>query len=69
MKPLYYFFDDQKPNLASEIKTLISSGLYEIKINFEALKEYITFQNLISNNTHFKDIKMLMPGNNLTYSL
>lgn len=69
MKPLYYFFDDQKLILASEIKTIISSGLYEVKMNLEALNEYMTFQNLISNNTLFKDIKMLMPGNNLTYSL
>lgn len=67
MKPLYFYEYENGIILASEIKSIISSGLYKVEMDFDALDEYFGFQNLISNKTLFKNIKMLMPGYNLEY--
>lgn len=67
MKPLYYYQSDTRLYLASEIKSILAVEDYKPTIDLEALNEYFTFQNIISNRTLFKNIKMLMPGHNLIY--
>jgi asparagine synthase (glutamine-hydrolysing) len=45
VKPLYYFIDDSKFLFASEIRSILASGLIERKINTTALLEYFTYQS------------------------
>lgn len=69
MKPLYYFWNEKELIVSSEIKSIISSGKYEVKMDFHALNEYLTFQNIISNRTLFEDVKILSAGHNMILDL
>ncbi|MBM4447580.1 MAG: asparagine synthase (glutamine-hydrolyzing) [Chloroflexi bacterium] len=62
IKPLYYYFKDGILAFASEIKSILQSGLVKAEIDLEALNEYFTFQNIFTNRTLFKDIRLLPPG-------
>ncbi len=50
IKPLYYYQTNDCFVFSSEIKAIISSGLYGTEINKEALLEYLTFQNFYGPN-------------------
>lgn len=69
MKPLYYAINDHGIIISSEIKSILSSGLYDVKMDFDALNEYMSFQNIISDRTLFQGIRILMPGHNIKYSI
>ena len=62
IKPLYYHLTDQHFIFASEIKAIISSGLYASILDKEGLVEYLTFQNFFTDKTLFQGVQMLMPG-------
>ena len=62
VKPLYYYKTDEIFIFASEVKAIIASGFYKLKLDTEGLVEYLTFQNFFTNKTLFQDIKLLMPG-------
>ena len=62
IKPLYYHLTDQHFIFASEIKAIISSGLYTSILDKEGLVEYLTFQNFFTDKTLFQGVQMLMPG-------
>lgn len=64
IKPLYYAQQRDSIFISSEIKAILAGGL-NAELNFEGLNEYFSFQNIISNNTLFKNIFMLKPGHNL----
>ncbi|MFC2097383.1 asparagine synthase (glutamine-hydrolyzing) [Bacteroidota bacterium] len=63
VKPLYYWFNGKTLVFASEIKAIIKHPDYRIDINYEALNEYFTFQNIFSYFTLFKGVTMLPPAN------
>ncbi|HSJ69442.1 MAG TPA: asparagine synthase (glutamine-hydrolyzing) [Anditalea sp.] len=63
VKPLYYWFSGKTLVFASEIKAILAHPDYSIKLNFSALNEYFTFQNMFSFNTLFDGITMLPPAN------
>ena len=66
IKPLYYYYDNKKLIIASEIKAILASGI-EPAIDREGFSEYVELQYCLSNRTMFKGIKRLMPGHYLEY--
>jgi asparagine synthase (glutamine-hydrolysing) len=63
VKPLYYWFNGQTLAFASEIKALRKHPSFQTKLNFSALNEYFTFQNMFSFQTLFDGVWMLPPAN------
>lgn len=63
IKPLYYTVLDNLIIFASEIKSILEYKDYKKEINFGALSEYFTFQNLFRYETMFKNIYLLPPAN------
>ncbi|MBI2872228.1 MAG: asparagine synthase (glutamine-hydrolyzing) [Chloroflexi bacterium] len=66
IKPLYYAFRDGRFLFASEVKGLLASGLVKAAVDPEALSEYFTFQNVLSDRTLFAGVRMLPVGHVLT---
>ncbi len=62
IKPLYYTFSGSKFLFASEQKSIISCPDIKRAIDHEALLEYFTFQNIFTDKTLLKDIKLFPPG-------
>src|SRR5205807_3085897 len=67
IKPLYYSF--QKPDrqggcfvFASEIKSILASGLIKAELDTEALHQFLTFLWAPDPNTLFRGIKTVPPG-------
>src|SRR6185437_14422405 len=67
IKPLYYALHDGRFVFASEIKSLLRAGLPR-RVSAEALSEYFSFQNVLSDLTLFDGVKLLPPGHTLTVS-
>jgi asparagine synthase (glutamine-hydrolysing) len=67
IKPLYYTQVDGRFLFASEVKSLLKAGVPR-RVSPEALLEYFTFQNLISDLTLFDGVLMLPAGHTLTVS-
>jgi asparagine synthase (glutamine-hydrolysing) len=61
VKPLYYAVDEGKFLFASEVKALLEAGL-RVEVCPEALVEYFTFQNVVSDLTLFDGVRILPPG-------
>ncbi len=66
IKPLYYWFNRSVIIFASEIKAIQQYGEFKTELNFDALNEYFTFQNLFTYQTLFKGVYMLPPANTVT---
>lgn len=66
IKPLYYTMAGNSFVFASEIKALLKHPRVAAEMDQEALVEYMTFQNIISDRTLFKNIKMLPAGSILS---
>lgn len=68
IKPLYYFCgqDARAPGrplaFASEIKSIIASGLIKPELDHESLHQFLTFLWAPDPRTLFKDIKTVPPG-------
>ncbi|MBI3500576.1 MAG: asparagine synthase (glutamine-hydrolyzing) [Bacteroidetes bacterium] len=63
VKPLYYWFNGKSLVFASEIKAIVAHPEFRMKLNYEALNEYFTFQNLFAYHTLFDGVIMLPPAN------
>jgi asparagine synthase (glutamine-hydrolysing) len=63
VKPLYYWFNGKTLVFASEIKAIIKHPDFITSLNFKALNEYFTFQNMFSFRTLFEGVFMLPPAN------
>lgn len=63
VKPLYYWFNNKTLVFASEIKAIIKHPDYRIDVDYNALNQYFTFQNVFTYNTLFKGVTMLPPAN------
>ncbi len=66
VKPLYYYQDVNKLIFASEIKSILRSGLVEADFNDEAVDEYLGNRYVRAPYTFFKDIKQVVPGHKIT---
>ena len=62
IKPLYYSIQRNTFSFASEQKSILKLNNFNRKIEHQAFVEYLTFQNIFSNITFFKDIYLLQPG-------
>lgn len=62
IKPLYYWAQGTTFVFASEIKALLTHPKISADLNYNALHEYFTFQNLFRDHTLFKDIRLLPPA-------
>ncbi|APT75926.1 hypothetical protein LN42_05685 [Marinitoga sp. 1137] len=62
IKPLYYKLDNSKLIFASEIKAIFKWNFIKKEIDYLALDEYLTFQNIFTDRTLYQGIKILKPG-------
>ncbi len=62
IKPLYYAKQGGKFLFASEQKAITAVQDFQKKLNAPALLEYMTFQNIFSDQTLLHDIHLLPPG-------
>ncbi len=63
VKPLYYWLNGNTILFASEIKAFMRHPDFKVKLNYDALNEYFTFQNLFDFQTLFSGVTMLPPAN------
>jgi asparagine synthase (glutamine-hydrolysing) len=68
-KPLYYTFAGPYFIFASEQKAILTHPAVKREIDLEALLEYFTFQNLFTDKTLLKDIKLFPAGSWATIPL
>jgi asparagine synthase (glutamine-hydrolysing) len=66
IKPLYYVWDGRTFVFGSEVKALLRHPGVSARLDQEALVEYLTFQNYLSDRTLFAGIRLLRPGTHLT---
>jgi asparagine synthase (glutamine-hydrolysing) len=62
IKPLYYIFTGNHFIFASEQKAIATHPAMKREIDLEALLEYFTFQNIFTDRTLLKDIKLFPAG-------
>ncbi len=62
IKPLYYSYKNDQLVFASEVRSILSSGFVDRKLNLEAINEYFLYQTVHAPNTILQDVKMLMSG-------
>lgn len=66
-KPLYYWHSLDTFSFASEIKSILQDKTFEKIPDFTALHHYLTYQDVPSPWTAFKNIKKLPPSHYLIY--
>ncbi len=67
VKPLYYHFKNHVLSFASEIRSLMRSGLTEKKASAASLAEYVQYGTVHAPRTILEDVFILMPGTILEY--
>lgn len=68
IKPLYYYHDEQSFVFASEIKSILRSGI-EAGVDTSQLQKYFVFKYVPGNDTLFKGIRRLPPAHFMEYDL
>jgi asparagine synthase (glutamine-hydrolysing) len=69
VKPLYYTFAGSYFIFASEQKAILTHPDVKRAIDLEALLEYFTFQNIFTDRTLLKGVKLFPPGSYARLSL
>ena len=69
IKPLYYWFSKGNLVFASEIKSILELNSVKREINKSAMNQYFALRYNPSEETLFKDIKKLLPGHYIRFSL
>ena len=67
IKPLYYYLNDNDFMWASEIKAFLGHPQFKKELNRDMLKQYLTFQYSVGEDTFFKNVYKLRPGHYFTY--
>jgi len=67
IKPLYYYQSERYFLFASEVRTLLETGLVPRKIDGAGLQNYLTFGSIYDPNTLIQDVRALLAGNYLTW--
>ncbi len=62
IKPLYYYSDANRFIFASEQRAIVANGDVSSDLDLEAVLEYFTFQNIFTDKTFNKNIKMFPAG-------
>ena len=62
IKPLYYSISENSFSFGSEQKAIFSLPYFKRRLNEAALIEYLSFQNIFTNQTLLKNIFVLEPG-------
>ena len=62
IKPLYYYQDKNKFLFGSEQKAIIEQPNFDRNVNKKAFLEYLTFQNIFTDQTLVEGIHLLPPG-------
>lgn len=62
IKPFYYYFDGKNLSFASEIKSILASGIVKAESNLDGLQDYLTFQFCLGEKTMFRNIFKIEPG-------
>ena len=62
IKPVYYAVHGSFVVFASEIKALLPHPSFRVGLDPEALVEYLTFQNFLTDRTLFAGVRLLPPG-------
>lgn len=62
IKPLYLFEHAQKILFASEIRSLLASGMVPRKVNPSGLSDYLRYQTVHAPQTIVQGVRMLEPG-------
>lgn len=68
IKPFYYHLENEELIFASEIKALLAAGLNP-ELAEDQLQAYFTFKYSPKNDTLFKGVQRLAPGNYLEFDL
>src|SRR6185369_2520 len=66
IKPLYYHATDARFLFASEVRTLLASGLVPRAMDEDGLVSFLRFGAVESPLTIIRDVKSLAPGHYLT---
>ena len=61
-KPLYYFFDGDKILLASEIKSLLASGILVPQVDYKAIDNYLRLMYIPPWKSVYKNIHQVPPA-------
>ena len=67
IKPLYYYKDDSEFMFGSEIKSFLGHPGFKKELNRDMLKQYLTFQYSVGEDTFFKNVYKLRPGHYFKY--
>ncbi len=62
VKPLYYYHDSKNLIFASEVRSLLATGLIQRKIDPQGLFQYLSFGRLQAPHTMIEGIRELPPG-------
>lgn len=68
IKPFYYTVKQRRLSFGSEVKALLTLPEVHPGVDLEALNEYFTFQNVLSERTLFDGVRILPPGMTMTVS-
>lgn len=69
VKPVYWVWRDGTLVFGSEVKALLVHPRIRADLCYEALGEYLTFQNVLSDLTLFDGVRLLPAGSTLTLDL
>lgn len=67
IKPMYYYQTDDEFMFGSEIKSFLGHPNFKKELNRDMLKQYLTFQYSVSEDTFFKNVYKLRPGHYFKY--
>lgn len=67
IKPMYYYLNDDEFMFGSEIKSFLGHPNFKKELNRDMLKQYLTFQYSVGEDSFFKNVYKLRPGHYFTY--
>ena len=67
IKPLYYYKTDDEFMFGSEIKSFLAHPNFKKELNRDMLKQYLTFQYSVGEDSFFKNVYKLRPGHYFKY--
>lgn len=62
VKPLYFYYSKNILLFGSEIKSILSHNIVNVKVDFQSFHEFLYYGNPIGDNTMFAEIKKLSAG-------
>lgn len=67
IKPMYYYKNKNEFLFGSEIKSFLGHPKFKKELNIDMLKQYLTFQYSVLEDTFFKNVYKLKPGHYFKY--